>query len=80
MYKKGTLYAFERSVLRFLRQTSTLPPDAELTPYYRRLWEELQAVHQDQDSQLPAGGEEIMYWLQARIESRPMADIVRESM
>lgn len=77
-YTRGSLGRFERVVLDFMRKTANLPAGPAMHPEFRKVLTELRAISEDNSIRTPIGVDEIIFWLRATLEQKPMLELARE--
>lgn len=77
-HKHTRLFAFERTVIHFLRKLNAADENSR-TEIYRRFLDEMQEVAGQAQSRELIGLHETLYWLESRVEGRPIAEIFRRT-
>lgn len=78
LLSKEKLFGFERAVIEFIRGALNTASEAELLPLFRSLHERLVALTRDPFERIPVEIVDVISWLQAKIEGRMFAEVVRE--
>lgn len=79
-YTSDELYPFEKAVLNAMKRLYRTPPGAALTSVFAELKAELDALHDQPTMQGIQGLPELRYWLQAKLEHRPLRTVYEAAM